>query len=203
MLTRSPGTSSLALISFVSPPRFTIAVGASAAFKAATAFPAECSSTNPTVAFTRSRIMMPRKSSQSGGPSGQQPFATPIATIAAASITQERGFHINDRNCRTGFTFFSRSSFRPNKVSLCWTWSSVKPSSASTCRAASTSERGTFTWSRPSVSPSVTVAALSITSRFDIESSIFQLWRLTPKSRVSQAQVGFRRRKQAPARSAN
>jgi acid phosphatase family membrane protein YuiD len=50
------------------------------------------------VELITSKQVIPTKSCQSGGlPS---PFANAIAMIAAASITHDRGFHMNPKNLR-------------------------------------------------------------------------------------------------------
>ena len=60
----SPGTNSRAAGVIHFPSRFTLALIASVAFRAAMALPAWCSSQNPTTALARSRSRMMPKSGQ-------------------------------------------------------------------------------------------------------------------------------------------
>jgi len=104
----------------------TFAFGASRAMRAAAALPALFSSMKLMVELMTSNVMIPTKSCQSGAfpctifqgtsPKNQPtnsfianiksqklssltpPFASAIAIIAAASITHDRGFHINPKN---------------------------------------------------------------------------------------------------------
>lgn len=76
----------------------TFVLGARPAMRAAAALPALFSSMKLMVELMTRRQMIPTKSCQSGGlPS---PLAKAIAMIAAASITHERGFHMNPKNLR-------------------------------------------------------------------------------------------------------
>jgi len=74
----------------------TFVLGAKPAIRAAAAFPALFSSIKLIVEFMTSRAMIPTKSCQSGGL--PPPFAKAMAMIAAASMTHDKGFHINPKN---------------------------------------------------------------------------------------------------------
>ncbi|KAI9316624.1 hypothetical protein BX666DRAFT_178909 [Dichotomocladium elegans] len=104
MLITSPGTRPAASIVFHSPSRLTLHSGASASIRALTALPAWRSSKKPIKELASSSSTIPTKSGQSGALFS--PLDRAIATIAAASITHERGFHINPRNCRNGLISF-------------------------------------------------------------------------------------------------
>nr|GLL44296.1 hypothetical protein Ccrd_025584 [Ipomoea trifida] len=92
MLTISPGTRIAASCSLHRPSLSTC----SPAIRAAAALPALFSSMKLIVELMTSKQTIPTKSCQSGGfPS---PLASAIAIMAAASITHDRGFHINPRN---------------------------------------------------------------------------------------------------------
>lgn len=76
----------------------TFVFGARLAIRAAAALPALFSSMKEMVELITSKHTIPTKSCQSGGfPS---PFASAIAIIAAASMTHDKGFHMNPRNLR-------------------------------------------------------------------------------------------------------
>ncbi|KVH72628.1 hypothetical protein Ccrd_025584 [Cynara cardunculus var. scolymus] len=76
----------------------TLVLGARPAISAAAAFPALFSSMKLIVELITSRQTIPTKSCQSGG--FPPPLASAIAIIAAASMTHDKGFHINPRNLR-------------------------------------------------------------------------------------------------------
>ncbi|URD95349.1 hypothetical protein MUK42_29021, partial [Musa troglodytarum] len=81
----------------------TLALGARRAMSAAAALPALFSSMKLIVELITSKVMIPMKSCQSGGfpCSRTPPLASAMAITAAASMTQDRGFHMNPKNFKT------------------------------------------------------------------------------------------------------
>ncbi len=105
----SPGTNSRAGEVTHLPSRFTLALMASLAFRAAIALPAWRSSQNPTTALAQSRTRMMPKSGQCR--------ATAESTTAA-SIIHGIGPQKYVRNFSSGLVFFSSISFGPYWASL-------------------------------------------------------------------------------------
>ncbi|ORZ24468.1 hypothetical protein BCR42DRAFT_403016 [Absidia repens] len=126
ILTISPGTNSAASFVSQTPLRLTLHSGARDAMSALTALPAFRSSKNPIVAFASSKRTIPIKSSQSGG--RPPPLETAIATMAAASITQDNGFHMKPRNIKMGFCSLDSRRLCPNFSIRDAASSSVRPS---------------------------------------------------------------------------
>jgi hypothetical protein len=101
----SPGTSSRAGGVTHLPSRFTRALMASFAFRAAIALPACRSSQNPTTALAQSRIRMMPKSGQ---------WRATADRTTAASIIQGMGPQKYVRNFSSALVFFSSISFGPS-----------------------------------------------------------------------------------------
>uniref|UniRef100_A0A0A9DC19 Mha2 n=1 Tax=Arundo donax TaxID=35708 RepID=A0A0A9DC19_ARUDO len=114
MLMMSPGTKIAASCSPHRPSLSTLVLGARLAMRAAAALPALFSSMKEMVELITRSTMIPTKSCQSGGL--PPPLASAMAMIAAISMTQDNGFHMNPRNLRSLLSFFSSSLLGPKTL---------------------------------------------------------------------------------------
>ncbi|BAT00424.1 Os07g0191250, partial [Oryza sativa Japonica Group] len=109
--------------------------------RAAAALPALFSSMKLIVELMMSSVMMPTKSCQSGG--FPPPLARAMAMIAAASMTQDSGFHMNPKNFKNLLSFFSSSLLGPKRLRRCSALAEVRPSRLHR-RCSNTSSNGMF-----------------------------------------------------------
>lgn len=104
----------------------TLLRGASPAIRAAAALPALFSSRKLIVELISRRTTIPTKSCQSGG--CPPPLAKTMAMMAAISITQDRGFHMNPKNFKNLLSCFSSSLLGPKTSRRLAPSSSERPS---------------------------------------------------------------------------